>query len=90
MKVYLKLVFYKIPLKNFSREFHPKNYDVKIYEDQFQNFAKNNQLCTGTLWQKFHNLCIFLPRHDKIVRKQKKLMRYENMVFFTVTRSFYY
>ena len=48
-------------------------------------------ICTGTtLWQKFHNLCIFLPRYHKIERQQKKLMRYENMVFFTITRSFYY
>ena len=38
---YLKLFFFIKFLLNFiSREFHPKNYHIKIYEDQFQNFAK--------------------------------------------------
>ena len=35
-------------------------------------------------------MCIILLLHHKIVHPQKILPRYENMVFFTVTRSFFY
>ena len=39
---------------------------------QRKNSEARKRKRTGTLWQKFHNLCIFLPRHHKIVRQPKK------------------
>ena len=45
---------------------------------------------TGTLWQKFHKLCMIVLLCHRIIRQQKISLRYENMVFFTLTRSFFY
>ena len=100
IKTWILVLYEKKRLRHyFTENFNSKIQLVKITRHGFIS-SRSSRILLITMWYFYaipsrygrnSTICVF-SYHDttKLYASKKNLKRYENMVFFTVTRSFYY